>query len=119
MEIDDQRHEFEESPIHHTPIEEAETSLDDTVLVHLVKLPQAGFTHAVLARRILQWKRMGFDLAALEPAMASNDMVKGHAIYAGVEADIIMAIDAIRLMEQRDQDLTVPNGNGSTTDLWR
>ena len=56
---------------------------------------------------MLQWKRMGFDLAALEPAMASNDMVKGHAIYAGVEADIIMAIDAIRLMEQRKQDLTV------------
>ena len=56
---------------------------------------------------MLQWKRMGFDLAALEPAMASNDMAKAHTIYAGVEADIIMAIDAIRLMEQRNQDLTV------------
>ena len=107
VEVDGRRHEFEEAPIHHTPIEEAESSPDDTVLVHLVKLPQAGFTHAVLARRMLQWKRMGFDLAALEPAMASNDMVKAHTIYAGVEADIIMAIDAIRLMEQRNQDLTV------------
>jgi DNA-binding transcriptional ArsR family regulator len=107
VEVDDLPHDFEEAPIPHTPIEEAESSPDDTVLVHLVKLPQAGFTHAVLARRMLQWKRMGFDLAALEPAMASNDMGKAHTIYAGVEGDIIMAIDAIRLMEQRNQDLTV------------
>ena len=56
---------------------------------------------------MLQWKRMGFDLAALEPAMAANDMAKAHAIYVGVEAEIIMAIDAIRLIEQRNEDLTV------------
>lgn len=107
VEVDDQHYGFEEEPIHHTPIEEAESSLDDTVLVHLVKLPQAGFTQAVLARRMLQWKRMGFDLAALEPAMAANDIAKAHAIYVGVEAEIIMAIDAIRLIEQRNEDLTV------------
>ena len=107
VEVDEQHYGFEEEPIHHTPIEEAESSLDDTVLVHLVKLPQAGFTQAVLARRMLQWKRMGFDLAALEPAMAANDMAKAHAIYVGVEAEIIMAIDAIRLIEQRNEDLTV------------
>lgn len=107
VEVDDLRQDFEETQIPHTPIDEAESSPDDTVLVHLVKLPQAGFTHAVLARRMLQWKRMGFDLAALEPAMAANDIAKAHTIYAAVEADIIMAIDAIRLMEQRNQDLTV------------
>lgn len=99
--------ELDEAPIPQPPIQEENTSRDDNVLVHLVNLPQAGFTHAVLARRMLQWKRMGFDLAALEPAMATNDLEKAHTIYTGVENAITMAIDAIRLMNQRIQDLTV------------
>ncbi len=98
---------LDEAPIPQPPIQEENTSRDDNVLVHLVNLPQAGFTHAVLARRMLQWKRMGFDLAALEPAMATNDLEKAHTIYTGVENAITMAIDAIRLMNQRSQDLTV------------
>jgi len=77
------------------------------VLVHLVNLPRMGFTHAVLARRMLQWKRMGFDLAALEPAMATHDMDKAHAIYSTIEQEIISAIDSLRLMEQQGSKLTV------------
>lgn len=96
-----------EEPALQAPPANDVSSNDETVLVHLVNLPQAGFTHAVLARRMLQWKRMGFDLAALEPAMATNDLTKAHAIYTTVEGDIIQAIDAIRLMDQRNQDLTV------------
>ncbi len=82
--------------------------LDDAqTLVHLVNLPAAGFTHAVLARRMLQWKRMGFDLAALGPAMATSDMNKAHGLYQVVERHITAAIDAIRLMEQERHRLSV------------
>ena len=80
---------------------------DVQTLVHLVHLPEAGFTHAVLARRMLQWKRMGFDLAALGPAMATSDMKKAHSIYKDVERHITAAIDAIRLMEQESHRLSV------------
>ena len=80
---------------------------EDTVLVHLVQLPRHGFTHAVLARRMLQWKRMGFDLAALEPAMAATNMDKAHMIYAAVESDITTAIDSVRLIEDHRADLSV------------
>ena len=81
--------------------------LDDAqTLVHLVNLPAAGFTHAVLARRMLQWKRMGFDLAALEPALVLHDIAESHAIYEGVESDIIQAIDGIRLMESNRDKLS-------------
>ena len=82
-------------------------SEEGAVLVHLVNLPRIGFTHAVLARRMLQWKRMGFDLAALEPAMATHDMDKAHTIYSAIEQEIILAIDSLRLMEQHGSKLTV------------
>ena len=33
---------------------------------------------------MLQWKRMGFDLSALEPALSMNDMNEAHGLYAVV-----------------------------------
>ena len=71
----------------------------DQILVHLVNLPRVGFTHTLLAKRMLQWKRMGFDLSALEPALVISDVSKSHAIYETVESDIVCAIDCIRLLE--------------------
>ena len=50
---------------------------------------------------------MGFDLAALEPAMATHDMDKAHTIYSAIEQEIILAIDSLRLMEQHGSKLTV------------
>ena len=77
---------------------ETETSTEQ-ILVHLVNLPRVGFTHTLLAKRMLQWKRMGFDLSALEPALVISDVSKSHAIYETVESDIVCAIDGIRLLE--------------------
>ena len=91
----------------HTEALVEETPKDEPLLIHLVNLPSVGFTQAVLARRMLQWKRMGFDLAALEPALAVSDMEKSHSIYHAVEQDITAAIDAIRLLDQRRDQLTV------------
>ena len=80
---------------------------DERVLTHLVSLPLAGFTKIILAKRMLQWKRMGFDLSALEPALSMNDMEEVHAVYASVEADIRQAIDGLRLMEHHHGRLSV------------
>jgi len=80
------------------PWSEMEASKEQ-VLVHLVNLPRIGFTHTLLAKRMLQWKRMGFDLSALEPALVISDVSKSHAIYESVESDIVCAIDCIRLLE--------------------
>lgn len=79
----------------------------DAVITHLVSLPRLGFTSAVLARRMLQWKRMGFDLSALEPALSHANMDDAFSMYRSVELDIMMAIDALRLLEQHKSTLTV------------
>ena len=80
---------------------------DERVLTHLVSLPLAGFNKTLLAKRMLQWKRMGFDLSALEPALSMNDMREIHAVYASVETDIRQAIDGLRLMERHHGRLSV------------
>ena len=40
---------------------------------------------------MMQWKRMGFDLASLEPALHERP-AQVHALYASVESTIILAI---------------------------
>ena len=79
----------------------------EAVITHLVSLPRLGFTSAVLARRMLQWKRMGFDLSALEPALSLTDMDDAFSVYRSVELDIVRAIDALRLLETHESALTV------------
>ena len=80
---------------------------DDRTVTHLVNLPFEGFTKSLLSKRMLQWKRMGFDLASLEPALSMNDLHQVHALYASVESTIILAIDGLRLMEHHREKLSV------------
>ena len=101
-------------PVTETMDEDSDSMDNDLVdnnsertLVHLVNLPGVGFTHAILARRMLQWKRMGFDLAALEPAMAMVNLDEAYRIYRDVESDITSAIDAVRYMDAQRAKLTV------------
>ena len=56
---------------------------------------------------MLQWKRMGFDLASLEPALSMHDLHHVHALYSSVESAIILAIDGLRLMEHHREKLSV------------
>ena len=76
-------------------------------LVHLVSLPKDGFNETLLAKRMLQWKRMGFDLAELEPANMTKNLDDAHAIYATVEEKIRVSVDSIRLMDSHLDKLTV------------
>jgi len=76
-------------------------------LTHLVNLPVEGFTTSLLSKRMLQWKRMGFDLSSLEPALSMKDIAHVHALYSTVESMITLAIDGLRLMEHHREKLSV------------
>lgn len=89
------------------PHDEPQLVEDDRTVTHLVNLPFEGFTKSLLSKRMLQWKRMGFDLASLEPALSTNDLHQVHALYASVESTIILAIDGLRLMEHHRENLSV------------
>ena len=79
----------------------------DRSLSHLVKLPRMGFTHAILAKRMLQWKRMGFDLSMLEPALVVQNMDEAHRLYGDVEETVALAIDCMRMVVDAGDKLSV------------
>lgn len=79
----------------------------DRSLSHLVKLPRMGFTHAILAKRMLQWKRMGFDLSMLEPALVVQNMDEAHQLYCNVEEAVALAIDCMRMVVDAGDKLSV------------
>lgn len=76
-------------------------------LTHLVSLPRLGFNTTLLVKRMLQWKRMGFDLSELEPATLAQNTDAAFDIYALVEGKIRVSVDALRLMEEHQAILTV------------
>ena len=111
------KHRQETTPQHAQDLTEAEEILGedrtdlrspvDHQITHLVSLPALGFNKTILARRMLQWKRMGFDLVALEPAQSMNDMQVAHNLYTEVEQQITKAIDLLRLLAANDHLFTV------------
>ena len=87
--------------------EEVDSPEEQHQLVHLVSLPQSGFNATLLAKRMLQWKRMGFDLAELEPATLTQDLTMAYALYASVEDKIRISVDAMRLIDAHREQFTV------------
>lgn len=99
----DSAQEDEKSTSSDTDVDDA----DERILTHLVNLPLEGFTKPLLSKRMLQWKRMGFDLASLEPALSMNDIPPIHALYSSIETMITLAIDALRLLEHHRDKFSV------------
>ena len=79
--------------VHSRPFIEQEANLP--VLAQLVALPKLGFHRGLLSKRMLQWRRMGFDLTELEPALSTGDNDKAYAIYREVEERIRNATEAL------------------------
>ena len=77
------------SPLSHN----AETE-QPHVLKHLARLPD-GFSVDSLRRRILQWRRMGFDVSDLESALVQTDDER-ERIYRFVENNVRRAVDLDR-----------------------
>lgn len=82
------------------PEHEEQDKREVVTIAHLSSLPRAGFNATVLGKRMLQWKRMGFDVSALEPATLTRDMDRAHQLYAEVEALIRQCVDGLRRMTE-------------------
>ena len=78
-----------------TPTDVAD-GLDDGRLRHLTKLP-SGFSADALRRRILQWRRMGFDVSDLESALVHIGEER-ERMYRHVEERVRQAVDLDRLL---------------------
>jgi hypothetical protein len=68
------------------------------VLAQLVSLPSVGFHRNLLSKRMLQWRRMGFDLSELEPALNMSNDGDAYALYSTVEQRIRVATEALLQM---------------------
>lgn len=87
--------------IEHGPQQESQ------LLAQLTSLPSLGFNKTQLSKRMLQWKRMGFDVSDLEPALSLSDSDEIHGIYLSVEEKIRTAVELARLLTLNRQNYDV------------
>ena len=81
-----------------------EHELAGNKLSFLTKIPKDGYTKDILRKRILQWRRMGLDVSAAEPALYSTSDDDGYLIYKRVEENVRRAVELdnrLDLLEQR------------------
>ena len=81
-----------------------EHDLAGNKLSFLTKIPKDGYTKDILRKRILQWRRMGLDVSAAEPALYSTSDDDGYLIYKRVEQNVRRAVELdnrLDLLEQR------------------
>jgi hypothetical protein len=77
--------------------------LDVHEIQHLTRLPPS-FSPDALRRRILQWRRMGFDVSDLESALVQDSEEREH-IYRHVEENVRRAIDLDRRLTMMAEHL--------------
>jgi hypothetical protein len=80
---------------------------ESQLLAQLTSLPSLGFNKTQLSKRMLQWKRMGFDVSDLEPALSLSDSDEIHGIYLSVEEKIRTAVELARLLTLNRQNYDV------------
>jgi hypothetical protein len=68
-------------------------------LVHLVRLPQSGFSQSLLRKRIMSWRRMGLDVSEVEPALSYDDDERAYRLYAVVEEKVRLAVELDRVVD--------------------
>ncbi len=83
-----------------------------TSLSFLVRIPREGYSKDVARRRILQWRRMGLDVSAAEPALFQESDEKGFEIYRAVE-------DKVRRAIELDNRLDVLEENGWKSEVTK
>ena len=65
----------------------------------LTRIPREGYTNDIAKKRILQWRRMGLDVSAAEPALFQSDEDASFAIYKRVENLVRKAIELDNLLD--------------------
>lgn len=73
-------------------------------LTYLAKLPEFGFTREILVKRILQWRRLGLDVSAIEPALAYQEK-DAYRLYKLVEEKVRRATEIERFIHANQQYL--------------
>lgn len=112
---------FEIEQTNHDPIyteDESSVTSDDDIepqlqihedgsprLVMLTKLPEIGFSHSLLRKRILQWRRMGLDVAGVEPALTMEE-AQAYVLYAEIEEKVRRAVDLDHALSQMNPPLS-------------
>ncbi len=84
----------------------------NTSLSFLVRIPKEGYSKEIARRRILQWRRMGLDVSAAEPALFQESDEKGFEIYKSVEQKVRRAIEL-------DNRLDVLEENGLKSEVTK
>ena len=83
------------APVEGQPQSISEHEVHQPVLAQLVSLPKLGFHRGLLSKRMLQWRRMGFDLTELEPALSMSNNDEAYVTYQAVEERIRTATEAL------------------------
>ena len=84
-------------------------------LAYLAKLPKIGFTKDILVKRILQWRRMGLDVSAIEPAL-SQPTDSAYELYKLVEEDVRRATELERFIHLNEHEI---NASQLAVDMFR
>ena len=74
-------------------------------LVMLNRLPKIGFTHPLLRKRILQWRRMGLDVSEVEPAL-HQELDIAFELYTSVESKVRLAVELEIRLDSLSEHLT-------------
>ena len=84
-------------------------------LAYLAKLPKIGFSKDILVKRILQWRRMGLDVSAIEPAL-SQPTDSAYELYKLVEEDVRRATELERFIHLNQHEI---NASQLAVDMFR
>ena len=102
-----------EDETHAISSENADELVDSsTSLSFLVRIPKEGYSKEIARRRILQWRRMGLDVSAAEPALFQESDEKGFDIYKSVEKKVRKAIEL-------DNRLDILEGKGLKSEVTK
>ena len=69
------------------------------LIPYLTTLPLEGFSHKILRKRILQWRRLGFDVSDCEPGIFCDDIGESHSIYLRVDKKVREATELLNIMD--------------------
>ena len=84
-------------------------------LTYLARLPRLGFTHEILVKRILQWRRMGLDVSRIEPAL-TYDVDRAYELYSTLEEDVRRATELERFIHENE---SLIEASELATDMFR
>jgi hypothetical protein len=103
--------EDEDNAAEHIPV--TEEGLPSLVMLN--RLPKNGFTHALLRKRVLQWRRMGLDVSEVEPAL-HQALDDAFVLYTTVESKVRVAVELERRIDSVSEHL---NASELTTSKFR